>query len=375
MGFPEMGRDPYYYINEKGERVRVPEEAELGIGDFFKKLLGVKSGNPNRDAGGRFARPSSEDTTRSAASATDVSDVPMWPTDQTGVPGVGRKGEDPFVTEFNGKQVLIESTDGSDLVVSYLDDKLASQQETKITLVKGEKNIWAPELHKINGDWKIFYSSTGNSDKNEDHRMYVLGGSKSPFGPFTTKTQLGPKDVWGIDMTPFKVGKKNYVSWSGWDGPNDGFPQNLYVAELKTDRKGKLSTGPRVKIASPSGWEGQIMEGPQFVKNPKGGLVLTYSGNKSWSTDYSLGAIKLNGNPLNPKSWKKSPKPIARNVGHGSFVKGKLVFHTKTSPKEGWDDRELRLANYKWVDGLPVLDIPKKPSPSPRYRGRARPAL
>lgn len=360
---------------KEAEKKKKEEEAAAAAG------TGAPDKNPDwdekkhpRGADGRFT-----ENPNAGSKSTELA-PPIWPTKEgPNVPGKGIKGEDPFVTTYNGRKVSIESTDGSDLKVSYIDDKLKSTKTVDIPIVKGEKNVWAPELHKIGKEWKIFYTSTGNSDRNEDHRMYVLGGAKTPFGPFTTKTQLGasnPKeDVWGIDMTPVKIGKKQYVTWSGWDGPNDGFPQNLYIAELKQDRNGNLSTGPRKKISSPKGWEGEIMEGPQFLTNNRGETVLTYSGNKSWSTDYSLGAMKLKkgSDPMNPKNWTKKPTPIARNVGHGSWVGKKHIFHTKTSEKEGWEDREIRMTDYKWVDGYPVLDIPNPYETPERSSGRATP--
>lgn len=368
MGNYDRYVDPNYYVKEDGEVAPVPGSEELGLGDVVRGVLRTITGSKKKDKvkDPEFEKKHPRDENGKFAQRP----TPSWPVEvEPGVVGEGRKGEDPFVTQWNGKNVLIESTDGSDLVVSYVGLKdLKSTGAVKIPLVAGEKNIWAPELHQVNGKWNIFYTSTGNSDRNEDHRAYVLQGGKSPFGPYEKKIELDTGGNWAIDMTPFKVGKKNYVTWSGWDSAPSGSEvagttqnkQHLYVAELKTDKKGNLSTGPRVKIASPSDWEGEILEGPQVLKDPKGNTVLTYSGNKSWTTDYSLGAIKLKGDPLKASSWKKHPKPLAKNVGHGSWVGKKHVFHAKTTEKDGWDDRELRLTDYEWVDGLPVLKVPEK---------------
>lgn len=246
-------------------------------------------------------------------------------------------GQDPHITRYKDDLHLIESQDEERISLSYLVND--ERQGTKIIYSKvGEHQIWAPELHMIDGFWYIYFSSSDG--KNKNHRMKVLGAGMNPFGPYHFQSTLN-EDNWGIDMTIFKWNNQRYAVWSGWEGNKDEFPQHLYIAPMVSP----VEIGDRVKISSPEfDWElsiAAINEGPQAWKDDRE-LYLLYSANASWTTEYATGVLKLIGeDPLNPGHWLKCPWPLMKNAGHGMILENQFIYHRKMSSFPGWEDREI----------------------------------
>lgn len=228
-------------------------------------------------------------------------------------------GQDPFFVVSGNTCLYIESNNESFIQIREtptLKD-LHDGPVLKVWHDTKEQQVWAPELHLIDGKWYIYYAASDGNNAN--HRTYVLEGD-TPFGPFT-KHQIGP-DIWGIDMTTFTYHGCRYAVWSGWEKNGDEFPQNLYIAEMESPIKLKTD---RVKIAAPLfDWEQsheRINEGPQAIISPRGTLYLTFSANASWTTEYSTGLMKLIGtDPLNPVHWHKYYRPLAENFGHAQLL-------------------------------------------------------
>jgi len=61
------------------------------------------------------------------------------------------------------------------------------------------KNVWAPELHLLNGKWYIYYAA--DDGQNANHRMWALESQTSdPQGPYIEHGCL-ETDGWAIDGT------------------------------------------------------------------------------------------------------------------------------------------------------------------------------
>lgn len=230
-------------------------------------------------------------------------------------------------------------------------------------------NVWAPELHLIDGRWFIYYAA--DDGENRNHRMWVLEREgQDPRGKYVCR---GPLETggWAIDGTVLSVenGRKYFV-WSGWPGKKNG-QQNLYIAPMANPVR---ISGARVLLTTPDQpWEKVAMpicEGPQVLRR-NGDIFIVYSASGSWTTDYCLGLLhNRNQNVMDPASWTKHG-PVFRKtdqvwgVGHCSFVKSLcqtedwMVYHSKSSRKPGWEDRDVHAKRFDWdSQGFPDFGAP-----------------
>lgn len=231
------------------------------------------------------------------------------------------------------------------------------------------KEVWAPELHFINGRWYIYYAA--DDGKNENHRMFVLESEGSdPFGKYLDRGMIDT-GTWSIDGTVFQHSDgKLYFIWSGWPGGVDG-QQNLYIAPMKSPTE---LAGPRHLLTTPTQkWECSAMpicEGPEVLQKD-GRVFVIYSASASWTVDYCLGLLSFDGGDiLDSKNWTKQGQVLKRTdkvwgVGHCSFVKSPdqsedwILFHAKSKRKSGWMDRNVRAQRFTWTaSGLPFFGEP-----------------
>lgn len=233
-------------------------------------------------------------------------------------------------------------------------------------------NIWAPELHRIDERWYIYFAA--DDGKNENHRMWVLSSENdNPYGPFNTPLQLNTGG-WAIDGTPiFDEMLRLHFVWSGWPGDRDG-SQNLYIAPMVSPLM--LDT-PRVLLSEAAEeWERKgmpICEGPAALKLADR-IFLLYSASASWTPDYCLGLlVHTGGSFLDRTTWKKVGPVFQQSesvwgVGHCCFVKSPdgtedwILYHAKESPRDGWDDRSVRAQRFSWAsEGVPDFGRPVAP--------------
>ncbi|MGH7951662.1 MAG: glycoside hydrolase family 43 protein [Limisphaerales bacterium] len=237
------------------------------------------------------------------------------------------------------------------------------------------KQLWAPELHFLQGKWYIYVAA--DDGDNFNHRMYVLeGSSKDPQAAFMFKGKIAAHtDRWAIDGTVLQMpDQKLYFIWSGWEGAND-VAQNLYIAPMSNPW---TISGERVCISRPDQkWEQHdhpfINEGPETLWHDNQ-LFIIYSANGAWGDDYCLGQLTWSGGGvLNAKSWIKKPAPVFSGTadvfgpGHCSFVKspdGKedwIVYHAHKYKGSGWE-RDIRIQRFDWnANGSPNFGAPVSP--------------
>lgn len=237
-------------------------------------------------------------------------------------------------------------------------------------------NIWAPELHFIDGRWYIYYAAGESGPPYIHQRSGVLmSENDDPFSRYTDMGMLYTGDDpgmktgnrWAIDLCPFVYRDRLYAVWSGWteDAVTDKTPQHLYIAEMESPVKMK---SPRVKISSPAEpWETggplDLQEGPAILQN-NGNLFIVYSCRESWRVEYRLGILKLkeSGKPVTDQSnWEKRGPVFTGpfGAGHCSFTTspdGKenwIIYHSKKDSSEGWR-RDVRMQPFRWgKDGYP----------------------
>lgn len=236
------------------------------------------------------------------------------------------------------------------------------------------KQIWAPELHRLQGHWFIYFAA--DDGDNASHRMYVLEGTASdPQAPFRFKGKIAAAtDCWAIDGTVLEMpAGRLYFIWSGWPGNHDGV-QNLYLAPMSNPW---TIHGERVCISQPDHpWEQRdfprINEGPETLWHGNR-LFVIYSASGFWDDNYCLGQLAwTGGDVMNPRSWVKHSEPVfARSAvvfgpGHCSFVKSPdgredwLVYHAHVAA--GKSERDVRLQPFAWhADGSPAFGSPIPP--------------
>lgn len=302
------------------------------------------------------------------------------------------RGADPWVTQKNGTYYFTY-TQGSKLVLyetkALSELALATQHDAWIPDAEGpySKNIWAPELHEINNKWYMYFAA--DNGVNANHRMYVVeNSSPDPMqGEWVLKGKVSDSsDQWAIDGTVFKYKEQMYMLWSG--GNAGAAPQRIYIARMSNPW---TIEGQKVAISSPVyPWEmngSAINEGPQVLINPKGQVLVVYSASGFWVDTYCLGllSLKMDGDPMKPEDWTKTPQPVfsmlaesgAYGPGHNGFFKSPdgtedwIIYHARNAP--GGGGRNARIQQFTWnTDGTPNFGVPakigyplKKPSGEP----------
>lgn len=237
--------------------------------------------------------------------------------------------------------------------------------------------VWAPELHFIQGKWYIYVAA--DDGVNPHHRMYVLQGTTDdPQSPFTFKGKIAASDdCWAIDGTVLEMPEeKLYFVWAGWPGPKDGV-QNLYIAPMSNPW---TISGDRVCISQPNNeWEQRdyphINEGPETLWH-NGKLFIIFSASAYWDDAYCLGELDWKGGDvLDPHSWVKKSQPVFAHTdevvgpGHCCFVKSPdgredwLVYHALFG--HGQRQRDVRIQPFTWnADGTPNFGKPLSPTVS-----------
>lgn len=239
------------------------------------------------------------------------------------------------------------------------------------------KEIWAPELHVIDGKCYIYVACDDGDNRN--HRMYVLyNDSADPQSPYKMHGKISDDtDKWAIDGTVLQYDGKLYFAWSGWEGDINTM-QNIYIAEMSDPfticSKRKLISTPKLdwELHGANGTIGSpyINEGPVFLKrNDK--IYLIYSASGSWCNDYCLGRLDFKGGDiLDPKNWVKekdcqfSRTDSIKGPGHCSFFEYNGVTHIAyhafhEDEKYGWGSADTHIQPIKWENDVPVLGIPE----------------
>lgn len=198
-------------------------------------------------------------------------------------------------------------------------------------------NLWAPEMHRIDGKWYIYYaagrptSETGGSYGTQRTGVLECTSEDPTSGVWIDKGQIftGEKEdleqylssgevttdnnIYAIDMTVFELDDKLYAVWSGNESKTNG-NQRLYIAPMENPYTIKQA---RIRLSYPSrSWEtnnSNLLEGPAMLFNPdRTKLFCVYSCNGSWTKEYKLGWLELDltnpatSDPLDPDNWTKS---------------------------------------------------------------------
>lgn len=297
------------------------------------------------------------------------------------------EGADPWVTQHDGKYLACMS-EGNRAISVHISDDLTNLGPKNIVWRAPSsgpysKEIWAPELHRLDGRWYIYFAASDGDNRN--HLSYALESEgDDPLGPYELHGPIYTGDDpeqknenrWAIDATVLELPQGRYLLWSGWEDDRD--EQWLYIAPMKSPWE---LSGPRVKLChnadhlwervAENAVERGLHEGPQVLQRDDRTFIV-YSTSSSWQPTYKLGMLELkrDGDPLNPADWVKFDQPAfsgtdqTYGVGHASFVKSPdgtedwIVYHAKQDREDGWR-RAVFVQPFTWgPKGRPLFGSP-----------------
>ncbi|WNH12607.1 family 43 glycosylhydrolase [Thalassobellus suaedae] len=206
-------------------------------------------------------------------------------------------------------------------------------------------HIWAPELHKINGKWYIYFAA-GETENAWNIRMWVLSNtSDDPMqGDWKEEGQVKTeRESFSLDATTFENNGKQYMIWAqNVRGGNHGTA--LVLSEMKNPT---TLTGTEVILTEPEfSWERMkynVNEGPAVIKR-NGKIFLTYSASAT-NHNYCVGLLWVDekADVLDAANWHKSPGPVfytneelkRYGPGHNSFTTAEdgettlMIYHAR----------------------------------------------
>ena len=235
-------------------------------------------------------------------------------------------------------------------------------------------HIWAPELHRMEGRWYIYFAG-GRSDAIWAIRMYALEcEDPDPLkGTWVNRGRIETHlDSFSLDATRFVHKGVPYLVWAQHD-PSLGGNTCLFIAEMDGPVAIK---GPAVMLSRPEfTWETRgfaVNEGAAvLIRN--GRIFLTYSASAT-DANYCIGLLSADEDSdlLDPASWSKSREPVLASSsesrvfgpGHNSFTTlpdgtDVLVYHARDFGEITGDplndpNRHTRFSTIRWrVDGYP----------------------
>ncbi|WP_116126244.1 family 43 glycosylhydrolase [Lewinella sp. IMCC34183] len=217
-------------------------------------------------------------------------------------------------------------------------------------------HIWAPELHRVDGKWYIYFAAAEAEDIWKI-RMWVLSNdSEDPLqGEWEEEGQITTdRDGFALDATTFEHGGKRYLIWAERDG--DG--TSLILSEMSDPT---TLTGPQIVITKPEySWERikyNVNEGPAVIKHDDR-LFVTYSASAT-NDHYAVGLLWIDQDAdlMDPANWSKSPAPVlATNEETGRYGPGHNSF---TTTPDGQTVMIYHDRDYKEIEG-PELENPDR---------------
>lgn len=240
-------------------------------------------------------------------------------------------------------------------------------------------DYWAPELHRINNVWYIYYTANEGAGITQQRMFVIENTSDNPMeGTWVNRGRLydAANDFWAIDGTVLQLNGNLYYIYSGVARPEDGDkPQRIYITRMANPW---TISGHRVHLTSP--WfafetDGLVNEGPA-VLHRNGKVFMTYSGSGCWGPNYALGMLWMDEweDPMNEGSWEKLDHAVfskdpSRDVygpGHHSFFMSPdgsevwMTYHATPKPAGGCDGDRLAHAKKLEFDanGFPIFGSP-----------------
>ncbi len=223
-----------------------------------------------------------------------------------------------------------------------------------------DRNLWAPELHFVDGRWFIYYAA-GNSLDPYDVRIRVIESDSANPMEGTWKDRGRLRTGWdslSLDATSFELRGQRYLLWAQRLTRSPASSMDLYIARMKDPL---TLAGKAVMIGhADRPWEMRDplnlkMQGPAvLLRNCR--VFVAYSSNAT-DARYCVGLLEASDKAelLDPASWMKLQGPALESdpvaavfgPGHNSFTRSKdgsvdyIIYHAR---------------DYETVLGPPILD-------------------
>ena len=202
--------------------------------------------------------------------------------------------------------------------------------------------IWAPELHRINGAWYIYFAGAATDFETSGlptHRMFVLENTDDDptSDNWVEKGQIvTPVDSFSLDATTEVIDGVQYLVWAQKDPAIEG-NSNLYIAKMTNHWT--LESEPVMLTKPEYDWECidfLVNEGPAFLFH-ENKIYITYSASGT-GVPYAVGLLTADrgSDLLDKASWTKSPVPVFKTCAeHGQYGPGHNSF---TKSEDGADN-------------------------------------
>ena len=297
---------------------------------------------------------------------------------------------DPFITRVDNAWYFTASVPEYDRIVLRRADSLEGLRTAPETVVwhahaEGwmSQHIWAPELHRIDGAWYLYFAASRKDDI-WALRPWVLrcadadpvAGRWQECGMLTR----APGDEFSftdfsLDMTTFSLRGRRYCVWAEKVSVGKKI-SNLYLAEMADPLTLKT---PQMLLSSPTyDWERHgfwVNEGPAALIT-EDRLFLTYSASDTGSA-YCMGMLWADADAdlTDISAWHRSNRPVARTnaekglfgPGHNSFFRDEqdiiyTAFHARPYDEVIGDplydpNRHCYLKKLTLKNGFPDLSL------------------
>lgn len=312
--------------------------------------------------------------------------------DEAFVNPIFQSGSSPYLIFHNGHYYYTQTM--NDHISIWTADRLAeiSKSSEHVIFSPGDVyHISAPQLHRIDGKWYLYFSSDAGTGSDVRHIYVMENPEDDPLsGSFKMIGWINTGNAKDIHPTTFSHKGKRYLLWSGTEStiPGDISKWSIYIAGMSNPWT--LDT-PKVIISSPEyEWECQwidedgtstsspvyVNEGPAFLySRDSTRLLVYYAASETYTSYYCEGLLiaSSDADPLSPSSWHKQSEPVfSKSEETGVLGPGHLCFFQKDgslfilyngksrfSDMHAVDNRSCRMQPASWgADGIPILGYP-----------------
>ncbi len=208
------------------------------------------------------------------------------------------------------------------------------------------EHIWAPELHKIDGKWVVYFAASSVEDKWHIDIYALSNPSADPMlGEWKEEGRIDTGwDNFALDATTFVHNNQRYMIWAQAD-PDWKLGSVVWMAPMTSATT--IDTEKVMMLTKPEyDWETvtyRVNEGPAVLKR-NGMVFVTYSASAT-DDNYAMGMMWADENSdlMDPASWHKSSHPVfSTNAelnrygpGHNSFTVAEdgttdlLIYHAR----------------------------------------------